>query len=138
MGKNSSRPSMSVSPVNVCPRTNGKSRDITERQEEHPALIHTTASKPSMTERLKSVGNDVNDSTGACAGTVASGRGGALAAQTVSKRKPGYDVTPSGRGGGKATTSVNMRNPCDLVGTVNVGDDRWEAKCKSGDLECWQ
>jgi hypothetical protein len=74
-----------------------------------------------MTERLKSVGNDVNDSTGACAGTVASGRGGALAAQTVSKRKPGYDVTPSGRGGGKATTSVNMRNPCDLVGTVNVG-----------------
>src|SRR5580698_1311016 len=92
---------MSVSPVNVCLRTNGKSRDTTERQEGHPALIHTTASKPSMTERLKSVGNDVNDSTGTCAGAVASGRGGALATQTVSMQKPGYDVTPSGRGGAR-------------------------------------
>ena len=36
-------------------------------------------------------------------------------------QKPGYDVTPSGRGGGKATTSVNLRNPCDVVGTANVG-----------------
>jgi hypothetical protein len=45
IGEKSSRPSMSVSPVNVYPRTNGQSRDITERQEGHPALIHT-ASKP--------------------------------------------------------------------------------------------
>ena len=76
-----------------------------------------------MTVHQRSVGNDVNGSTGSYTGVIASGRGGGKATPTVSKRNPAYDVTSSGRGGGKATLSVNMRNPCQVmrVGTVNVG-----------------
>jgi hypothetical protein len=77
-----------------------------------------------MKGRLCSVGNDVNGGTGACTSVIASGRGGGMAAETVSMRNAAYDVKPSGRGGGRATLSVNMRIPCRgvrlRIGTANL------------------
>jgi hypothetical protein len=86
----------------------------------------TCFKNPKMKGQLKCVGNDVNGGTGACAGVIASGRGGSQATQTVNIRSPGYGVRPLGRGGDKAILAVNKRNPCQdsvrvRVGTVNVG-----------------
>ena len=82
-----------------------------------------------MKGRMKSVGNDVNGSTGVHPGVAASGRSGGLATSPFIKRKPAYDVKSSGRDGGKAILSVNMRNPCRdsvrlRVGMANVGTMR--------------
>src|SRR5213080_3329977 len=82
-----------------------------------------------MKGRIKSVGNDVNGSTGVHPGVAASGRSGGLATSPFIKRKPAYDVKSSGRDGGKAIFSVNMRNPYRdsvrlRVGMANVGTMR--------------